>query len=200
MKNKIFFIAIPALALVAYMLLTWQMQSAVSAEVRPVEKTTIGGDFSLTNQHNKIVKSTDFRGKLMLVFFGFTSCPDECPTAMMHITQALNMLGKASTEIVPIFITVDPKRDDVKTLADYVANFHPSTVALTGELEDLKKAQAAYKIYASEHADVKTKTYMVNHSAFIYLMNRNGEYVAHFAHDISPENLAVSLRKFIGDK
>ena len=148
----------------------------------------IGGMFNLIDQDGKAVSDADYRGKYMLVFFGFTHCPEICPLAMANITAAMSALGEKAGRITPILITVDPARDTPEVIKNYLGNFDKRIVGLTGSDEQVKAAAAAYKAYYSEDAHG-----MMNHSAILYLMNEKGEYVQHFAHDTAPDTLAQRI-------
>lgn len=161
-------------------------------------KALIGGHFSLINANNEPITDSAFRGKTMLVFFGFTHCPDICPVTLASFTQTLENLGADAEKIAPIFISIDPKRDTPARLKEHMANFDARIIALTGSDEQIKQATAAYKAFYStgkenEHENHGMKNYNVDHSGFIYLMNKDGEYIKHFPYDISPEELTKAL-------
>jgi len=161
-------------------------------------KAQIGGAFTLTSSDNKTVTDADFRGKYMLVFFGFTHCPDQCPVSLKTMTDALNLMGKKADAIVPIFITVDPERDTPQRLAEYAQSFHPKLVSLTGSMEAIRQATDAYKaVYsrAEKKAEQAPDAYNMNHSSIIYFMDKQGEYITHFRYDITPEELARALEQ-----
>ncbi len=163
----------------------------------------IGEDFTLTNQEGVSVSSTGFRGRYMLVFFGFTNCPDICPTALQNITQAMVMLGPDAEKVVPVFITVDPERDTSQVIKEYVSSFHPSTVGLTGNEAKIREVLKSYKVYARKNtvgeAD-DTQDYMMDHSGYIYLMDKDGKYVTHFAHDALPADVAEKVKATIASQ
>ena len=167
-------------------------------EPKATGKATIGGEFHLTNQHGKAVDNSSLVGGYHLVFFGFTHCPAICPTGLTNITAALNKMGK-DTPITPIFITLDAERDTVEHLANHIKNFHESFVALTGSLEKIKQAADSYKVYFSIDEHKTGENYNISHSAFIYLMDKKGEYQAHFPYDIDPETLTEKLTKLTKD-
>ncbi len=163
-------------------------------------KAQVGGAFSLIDINGKTVTDTQFRGKNMLVFFGFTHCPDICPTTMATITSTMELLGDKAALVTPIFISVDAKNDTPTRMKEYLANFDSRIVGLTGSEEQIQKAASAYKAYYAEkepehdaNKEHEPHTSMMDHSAFIYLMNTNGEYVTHFAYDIAPDALAKKL-------
>lgn len=151
----------------------------------PVPSTPlVGGPFTLTDHGGKTVSDADFRGQYMLVYFGYIFCPDVCPTSLQLITDALNELGPLADKVVPVFITIDPERDTVEAMRDYVAHFHPRTVGLTGPVEAIEKVAKAYRVY---YAKVTGKSgnnpdYLVDHTAITYLMGPDGKFVHHFAH------------------
>jgi|TARA_Y100000031_G_scaffold147163_1_gene181866 protein SCO1/2 len=157
--------------------------------------TVVGGPFSLTDQFGIRVQDADFRGKLMLVYFGYTYCPDVCPTELQTITAALETLGTAAGEIVPIFITVDPARDTVTLMKDYAANFHPALRALSGSPEDVATAARSYRIYYAKVQGEGDDDYRMDHTSIVYLMDRKGQYLAHFPAATAPERMAKRLRQ-----
>jgi cytochrome oxidase Cu insertion factor (SCO1/SenC/PrrC family) len=161
-----------------------------TAETPPL----VGGPFALTDAEGKRRTDADFRGKHMLVFFGFTNCPDFCPTALMTITQTLEKLGPKSENIVPVFITVDPERDTVQQLRNYAQNFDKRIVMLTGTPEEIAAVARVYRVFYAKRPLEKGE-YTMDHSAYIYLMGADGKYVTHFRHGIQPEQLAETLGK-----
>ena len=161
-------------------------------------KALIGGDFTLIDGTGKPLSDSAFRGRYMLVYFGFTHCPDICPTTLLVMTNALKKLGDLSREIVPIFISLDPERDTPEIVSTYVQNFSPNLVGLTGSKKQITQVADNYKVYFKK---VKVKNsalgYMVDHSGFIYLMGPDGNYVAHFDHTLSEQALVDGLRKHV---
>ena len=147
----------------------------------------------------------DFRGKYMLLFFGYTYCPDVCPTTLATEAEALDKLGSRADRIVPIFITVDPKRDTPAKLKPYLASFDPkppsarlSFVGLTGSDEEIAKAAKAYRVYYRAHIDGQVEIgaeYSVDHSSEVYLMNPEGKFVAYYSAGILPDEMAADLMK-----
>ncbi|MEE8545157.1 MAG: SCO family protein [Alphaproteobacteria bacterium] len=161
-------------------------------------KISIGGSFTLLDHRGNEVSDSDFRGSYLLVYFGYTFCPDLCPTTLQDMSLALEALGPAGDKVQPLLITVDPERDTVEVLADYVSLFHPRLVALTGSLEQVAIAARAYGVYYAkvieegEDADA----YLMDHSTFVYLLGPDGDYLTHFSHGASPEALAEGIGKF----
>jgi cytochrome oxidase Cu insertion factor (SCO1/SenC/PrrC family) len=158
---------------------------------------SIGGAFSLIDTEGNSVTQETLKGTYSLVFFGFTSCPDICPTTLQAITIALDKLGTLGEGVKPVFITVDPERDTPEVMKKYVANFSPRILALTGSKEQTDAAANAYKVYYKAMRQEGDADYDVDHSGFIYLMNPAGEYVTHFSHKDSTESMAVALTKYL---
>jgi protein SCO1/2 len=155
----------------------------------------IGGPFQLTDQSGKVRSERDFRGHLMLVYFGFTYCPDICPTDLQAIGLAMDKLGADADEVQPLFITLDPERDTREHLADYVTMFHPRLLGLTGSSEAVESAADAYRVYYKRvDFDKGDGTYTVDHSAFIYLMDRDGKYLGFFPPGTSAEKMVEMIR------
>ena len=157
---------------------------------------TVGGPFTLTDQAGHTRSDSEFRGKLMVVYFGYTYCPDVCPADLMAISQALDALGPAAEGIQPVFITVDPERD-TKALADYVAAFHPSLVGLTGSPEEIRKVANSYKAFYVKVPDERSGEYSIDHAGVNYLMGRNGEYLGFMPPQTGPDRLTEVLRKYL---
>ncbi len=153
----------------------------------------IGGHFTLTDHTGRLRSDTEFRGRLMIVYFGYTFCPDVCPTDLQAITIALNALGPLARQVQPIFITIDPERD-TKVLAEYISAFHPSLIGLTGSPAEIRQVANAYKAYYTKIGDERTEAYSIDHAGVIYLMGRNGEYLGFMPPQTSPERLTDILR------
>jgi protein SCO1/2 len=159
-------------------------------------KALVGGPFSLVDQTGKAVTDQDFRGRYMLVYFGFTHCPDVCPSGLQVVAAALDKAGAKAEQITPLLITVDPERDTPEQLASYVPSFHPRLVGLTGTPEQVAAALKAYRVYAKRVDDPKSSAgYTFDHTSLIYLMDRNGEYIAHFTHATPIDRIAERLAK-----
>ena len=160
----------------------------------------IGGPFRLSDQSGKAVTEQDYQGRFMLVYFGYTFCPDMCPLGLQTIAQALDELPPELQErIAPLFITIDPERDTVAVMKDYVGQFHPRLVGLTGSEAEIAQAVRAYRVYASRSATTAADgSYLVDHSTFTYLMDENGRYVTHFGHGTTPEEMAGRLKELVG--
>lgn len=155
----------------------------------------VGGAFTLTDQDGKRRTDAEFRGKHMLVFFGFTQCPDFCPTALYGITQALEKLGPKADGLAPIFISVDPERDTPAQLKAYAQNFDKRIVMLTGSAAEIAAVARAYRVYYAKRPLEKPGEYTMDHSAYIYLLDANGKYLTHFRHAVPPDELAKALER-----
>ena len=153
-----------------------------------------GGPFTLTNQNGETVTEKDFDNKKRLIYFGFTYCPAICPTELQKITAALNDLGEQANDIIPIFITVDPERDTVETMAQYVAMFHPNLMGLTGTLEQVEQAKKSYKIYAAKVQNEAMQDYTMDHSSFIYLIDENNDLRQIFKIDDTAQDITTYIK------
>jgi len=170
-----------------------------AAEVMDIlmwNREPVGGPFELTDHSGKVRTSSDFRGKLMLVYFGFTYCPDICPTDLQQIGLAIDKLGMDGDSVQPLFITVDPERDTAQHLAEYVAMFHPRLIGLTGSSDAIRKAADAYKVYYAKVDPPKGTEgyYTIDHTAFIYLMDREGNYLGFFPPGTSADRMVEIIR------
>lgn len=178
----------------------WYLQTGTSRQQSVSSgEALIGGPFSLVNQGGERVTEADFAGRYMLVYFGYTYCPDFCPMSLDTMTRALDLLEPEQAErIVPVFITVDPERDTVEHLREYAGLFGPRLVALTGTAEETDAAARAYRVYHNRvEDDASAADYLMDHSVFTYLMGPDGRYVTHFGHDATPEEMAERLRGYL---
>lgn len=188
-----------ALGLSVHLALQHVQQPLGSQSAEGSGAALIGGPFALVNHEGKTVTPQDFAGKHMLVFFGFTHCPDVCPAKLNNISIALDRLGPLAGEVTPIFITVDPERDTPERMAQYVSNFSARIVGLTGTPEEVRRAAQAYRVYfAKVEMPESASGYLMDHSAFTYLMDENGQYVTHFAYGDSIEKMTERLRRELG--
>ena len=168
----------------------------------------IGGAFNLLDQNANTRTDGAFRGQLMLVFFGYTHCPDVCPIGLQAMTEALESLGESGNVVRPIFITVDPARDTPERLKEYARNFHPRLLALTGSEERIAQVTKAYRIYSAQskpaesHKDANQAAhdhvnYLMDHSSYIYLMGADGRYLAHFPANMPADQLAGRIKSYL---
>jgi protein SCO1/2 len=175
-----------------------EMASLSPAAGSATGKASIGGAFTLTDQNGNIATAADLKGKFSLVAFGFTFCPDVCPTTLSTMTEALNRIGDAADAIQPVFISVDPERDTPETMKQFASAFHPRLLALSGSPEQTREVTDAYKVYYyARKENPGDKNYLVDHSSFIYLMGPDGEYITHFSYSIPPSELAVKLSEIV---
>ncbi|MGH6933076.1 MAG: SCO family protein [Dongiaceae bacterium] len=182
--------------------LAWQWLVAPSnGPLGSSESGLIRAEFQLIDQHGNTRDAVEFRGQFMLVFFGFTHCPDICPVQLQIMTTALESLGAAADQATPIFITVDPARDTPEVLRDYVANFHPRLVALTGGAAEIGTVARHFRVYYAKatggQAPADPADYLMDHTAIVYLIGPDGGYLSHFSPGTSAEDMAAGLRKYL---
>lgn len=170
-----------------------QRSAAEIMDVLMWGREPVGGPFALVDQAGQPRTDKDFRGKLMLVYFGFSYCPDICPTDLQNIGLALDRLGDAGARVQPLFVTVDPERDTPQHLAEYLPMFHPRLVGLTGDSAAIRRAADAYKVYYAKVPNQKGDDYTLDHTAFIYLMGADGRYLGFFPPGTSAERIAETV-------
>lgn len=161
-------------------------------------KALIGGPFTLTEHTGRRVTEADFKGRFTLVYFGYTYCPDVCPAELQVISAALDQLGTKAEKVTPVFITIDPERDTVELMKDYVSNFHKSLIGLTGSVKEVRAAARAYRIYYKKSAEEgSSDDYLMDHSSIVYLMSPEGEYLTHFAYGTGVDKMAKGIAKYL---
>lgn len=174
--------------------------SKAPAEAPPLAGARLGGPFTLTNQDGHQVSSDDFDGRYRLIYFGFTYCPDVCPVDLQLIGQGLRKLEKSepgvASQVQPIFITVDPKRDTPPELKAYVSAFHPRLIGLTGTPDQIAAVAKAHGVYFAKQGD-KPKDYLVDHMRIALLFGRNGEPIAIIPHDKGADAFAAELARWV---
>jgi protein SCO1 len=157
-------------------------------------KALVGGPFALTDHTGRRVTEKDFLGRYMLVFFGFTNCPDICPSGLQVITAALDKLGTKADAVTPVFITIDGVRDTPEKLNAYLKSFHPRLVGLTGSDAEIAAAVKAYRVYVQKVTDEKTPTsYTFDHAAIFYLMGKDGAFIAPIPHTTDVDEVVRAL-------
>ena len=180
----------------------WQRTDTPSQTVNSSGTALIGGPFELVDQNGQTRTSAEFLGQPMLIYFGYTYCPDICPTSLLAMSQGLELLAESAPEraeeIVPLFITVDPERDTVETMKTYAEHFHPRMVALTGSAAQIAEAAKAYRVYYRKAESDSATDYLVDHSGYIYLMDGEGGYLTHMTHDATAEQIAERLQEQLG--
>ena len=183
---------------IAFLGLMLAARQNVNEGVSAASSVTIGGPFTLIDTNGKTVTDQTYRGKWILIYFGYTFCPDACPTALNDVSVALEKLGARADRIQPLFITVDPKRDTPQVMAEYLKSFDHRIVGLTGSQAQTDSVAKAYRVYAaSQESDGDHDHYLVDHSAYFYLMNRDGKFVNVIAGDLSGDQIADRLLKMM---
>jgi protein SCO1/2 len=163
----------------------------ISASDTPV---AIGGPFRLVAPDGRIVTDRDFRGKWMLVYFGYTSCPDTCPTALNAVANALDLLGTKAADIAPLFITIDPAHDTPAVMGAYAARFDRRTVGLTGTAAQIAQVRQAFRVYATPDAHATADHMVMEHSSVFIVMNPWGKFADVLNGNVSPDAMATRLR------
>jgi protein SCO1/2 len=161
-------------------------------------KIPVGGEFVLVDPAGRRVALADFRGKLVLLYFGYATCPDICPTDLAIIGQALRELAAAGEGVQPLFITLDPQRDTPAVLREYAAAFHPRFVALTGTESEIRRVATDFKVFFEQVPLPGAKTYAIDHTAYTFLLGRDGRFVSLFPPGTPPERMLVMLREQLG--
>ena len=156
----------------------------------------IGGPFVLIDQAGKPRTDEDFRGKLLLIYFGYSYCPDVCPTDLQQVGLAIDQLGAAGGAVQPIFITLDPERDTAAHLAEYVPLFHSRLIGLTGSTEQIRRVASAYKVYYAKYPP-GSPDYVIDHSSFIYLVDENGKYIGFFPSGTTADRMIEIIRQHL---
>ena len=156
----------------------------------------IGGPFQLTDQSGTTVTDKSLQGRPSLIFFGFTHCPDVCPTSLFEISEVLRAMGKDADRVNAYFVSVDPERDSKEAMKDYLSSFDPHLKGLTGDPEAIAKMLTAYRVYAKK-VPLKDGDYTMDHTALTYLMDRDGKFVAPFNLNRTPEEAAADLKRYL---
>jgi protein SCO1/2 len=156
----------------------------------------IGGPFQLTDQAGQTVTDQNLKGKPTLIFFGFTHCPDVCPTSLFEISEVLKAMGKDADRVNALFVSVDPERDTAAAMKDYLSSFDPHLQGLTGNPESIAKVLSAYRVY-SKKVPLKDGDYTMDHTALIYLMDRDGRFVSPFNLKRTPAEAATDLKRYL---
>jgi len=158
----------------------------------------IGGPFTLTDHNGKKVTEADFKGKPTLIYFGFTYCPDVCPTSLLLMQTAVEQLGKDTDKRVNmVLITIDPERDTPAVLKDYVGNFGPTIMGLTGSADEIATAAKAYRVYYRKVEGKDGAPYLMDHSSIFYLLDKRGRFVKHFTHQSKAEDIAAAIKPLL---
>lgn len=182
-----------AASLVVGLLIVFWAMGGVSKVAQPA---AIGGPFQLTDQNGKAVTDKNLKGKPTLIFFGYTHCPDVCPTSLFELSEVLRAMGKDAEKVNAVFISVDPERDTPATMKDYLASFDPHLEGLSGDPAETAKVITSYRVYAKK-VPTKDGDYTMDHTALIYLMDRDGRFVSPFNLKRTPEEAAVELKRYL---
>jgi protein SCO1/2 len=190
------------LALIPYLFLAafvaagalWNLSSGT--QLTTTVLSSVGGPFSLTDQNGNTKTDTDFHGRYVLLYFGYTNCPDVCPTTLAVIADTMKHMGAKAAEMTPVFITIDPARDTPKVLKTYLAAFGPQFVGLTGSAAEIKKVAGDYRVYYAKQP-LKGGGYGMNHSSELYLVGPDGKLRTFFDAGIDAKSLASNLDKRI---
>jgi protein SCO1 len=158
--------------------------------------SAIGGPFRLTDQNGKPITDADMKGRPFLVFFGYTHCPDVCPTTLFDVSEVLRALGKDAERTGALFITVDPERDTPTVMKDYLSSFDSHLRGATGDRQAIDAAEKAYRVYAKK-VPTTGDDYTMDHTALVYLMDKQGRFVAPFSLKRRPEEAAAELRRYL---
>jgi protein SCO1/2 len=177
---------------VGLLVLFWAM-GGVSKVAQPA---AIGGPFQLTDQAGKAFTDKDLKGKPTLIFFGYTHCPDVCPTSLFELSEVLRAMGKDADKVNAVFISVDPERDTPATMKDYLSSFDPHLEGLSGDPAETAKVITSYRVYAKK-VPTKDGDYTMDHTALIYLMDRDGRFVSPFNLKRTPEEAATELKRYL---
>jgi protein SCO1/2 len=184
--------AFSASVLVGLLVMMWAM-GGVRGVTTPA---AIGGPFQLTDQRGATFTEKDLQGRPTLIFFGFTHCPDVCPTSLFEISEVLRAMGKDADRVNALFISVDPERDTAAAMKDYLSSFDPHLRGLTGDPAAVQKVITEYRVYAKK-VPLKDGDYTMDHTALIYLMDRDGKFVAPFNLNRKPEEAASDLKRYL---
>ncbi len=188
--------AISAFVLSAAMLVAAIFYVLPDRNLTATQPSSVGGAFQLVDHNGKTVTEADFKGKPQLVFFGFTHCPDICPTALFEISEVLRRMGPDAEKAGAIFVSVDPERDTPEKLKLYLSSFHPRISALTGTPEQVEAMTRAYRVYAKK-VPLDGGGYTMDHSAIVYLMDKNGQFVAPFNLKRTTDAAAADLKRYL---
>jgi protein SCO1/2 len=162
----------------------------------PIAMSTVGGPFRLVDQNDKPITEQDFKGQPFLVFFGFTHCPDVCPTTLFEVSEIFRALGPDAKNLRAMFVTVDPERDTPAVIKDYLASFDPRIVGATGDVDAITAAEKSYRVYAKK-VPTDGGGYTMDHTAIVYLMSKDGRFVAPFSMKRRPEEAAAELKRYL---
>ena len=159
--------------------------------------TPIGGPFLLSDQHGQRVGPAQWPGKVVLLYFGYTFCPDACPTDLKNIADAIDILGTNGSRVQPVFVTLDPQRDKPAEIGRYAQSFHPRFVALSGTEDEIRKVALAYKVFYEKVPVRGSDQYMIDHTSFTYALDVEGRYAGYFPPGTSGRRLAEQVKSML---
>ncbi len=195
-KNAIRIFIIIFLIIIAFFVWNKYLDTYSTPTASENSRALIGGEFELVNNMGEPVTNKTFNGKFMLVYFGYTYCPDVCPMDLQIMSDSLKYLNAEQLkQITPVFVTIDPERDSMEIMSEYIKFFHADLVGLTGTVEQIENIKKVYKVYAAKADD--SDDYLVDHTAYTYLMDKNGIFLQHFNHGEDPEVMASKIAFFI---
>lgn len=205
MKKSSFIILVSCLVLLIAVAATWVFTSTPASKIGKVEtiattKATtagiegLGGSWTLTDHNGQTVTDRDVTGSYRLMFFGFTYCPDICPTELRRLTLVLEGLGDEAAKVKPLFVTIDPERDTPEVLKEYLGRFDDRILGLTGTVEQVKHMEKIFKVYSAKAEDPALTDYMVNHSALVYLLSPDDKVLHLFHSKDTPEEMIAHIR------
>lgn len=199
---------VAAAALSGAAVVSWAQDRAFPAEAAGREEAarlmndlmtdkSVGRPFTLADTHGRRRSLASFKGKVVLLYFGYTYCPDVCPTDQMEIGRLMKAMGRDARHLQPLFVTLDPERDTPQLLRAYAAAFHPGLVALTGSVEEIRKVATEWKAWFGKVQPSGGRPYLLDHTAFTYLIDREGRYLAYFRPGTSGERMAELVREVL---
>ncbi len=190
--------AIAIAAMIAYFQIAGRQADGTGKTITAFEPSVeLGGPFELVDQNGRTVTDADFRGQFMLIYFGYTYCPDFCPSELQNMAVALNRLDRTAAKVTPVFITIDPERDTVEAVKDYVPHFHDRMVGLTGSLAQVDAAAKQYRVYYAKAEDASASEYLMDHTTFVYLTGPDGKVLSVFRYGTPPEEMAAIIRHYV---
>jgi protein SCO1/2 len=200
-KTLLIALAVVAAVLIGLSLSTLLPPSEEGASSQAQNRALIGGPFELTDHNGNRVTEKDYAGQYKLIYFGFTYCPDVCPTELQTMSAALEEMGENAEKVQPLLITIDPERDTPEALAQYVGHFHSRLVGLTGTPEEVAAAAKAYRVYYAKVEDEGSSAeYTMDHSSVLYFMGPDGGFLTHFGPGTAPSAMAERMNKLIEEE
>lgn len=170
-----------------------EMPAPSAGGIQLAQGVVLGGPFTLVDHTGRTVTERDFAGRALLLYFGYTYCPDVCPTELGTVAAALDAMGPEAERVTPVFVTIDPERDTPEAMADYVSRFHPRMIGLTGSAEQVAAAARAFRVYYAKVTPRDSSGYLMDHSSFIYFVGPDGRVRSLFRPETAPEAIAAAV-------